>query len=80
MGAEFFDKVSSDKRPEDLSYNEITTILRKIYEPGENIFSVRMSFRGLRRDPGESLEDFEVWLRTAVLYFLIKSHRFFSGY
>ena len=38
MGAEafkrFFDKVPSDKKPEDLTYEEITKLLKKIFEPG----------------------------------------------
>lgn len=48
MGAEafkrFFDKVPSDKKPEQLKFDEIAEILRKIYEPGENIWSVRLLF------------------------------------
>ena len=69
MGAEafkrFFDKVPSDKKPEDLKYEEITKLLVKIFEPGENLWTSRLSFRSTRQRSGESLEDFESRLRTA---------------
>ena len=61
----FFDKVPSDKRPDTLTYEEISEVLRKIYEPGENIWSVRLSFRTIRQKSNEPLEDFEARLRTA---------------
>ena len=69
MGSEafkrFFDKVPSDKKPEDLTYSEIVEVLKKIYEPGENLWTVRLSFRGTRQLPAEPLEDFEARVRQA---------------
>lgn len=61
----FFDKVPSDKGPENLTFDEIKTVLEKIYEPVENLWSSRLSFRGIRQNSGEALIDFEARVRTA---------------
>ena len=60
-----FDKVPSDKQPEQLTYDEIAATLGDIYEPSENVFSGRLAFRGIRQSSGETLEDFEAGIRTA---------------
>ena len=60
-----FDKIPSDKTPNTLKYDEITALLKKIYEPGENIWNVRLEFRRIRQNVGESLDDFEARVRTA---------------
>ncbi|XP_018494305.1 uncharacterized protein LOC108863982 [Galendromus occidentalis] len=71
MGADAFrkinDKVFPDRKIDDLSYEEIVSTLKSVFEPHLNKWSARGRFRELRQEAGESLLGFEGRLRKSSI-------------
>lgn len=61
------DKVQPERKPKDLTYEEIVSTVKKIYMPAENIFACRIAFRKIVQNPGEKLIDFEARLRKGCV-------------
>lgn len=61
------DKVQPERKPKDLTYEEIVTIVKKIYMPAENIFTSRIAFRKIVQNSGENLVEFEARLRKGCI-------------
>lgn len=57
------DKLHPEKKPKELSYDEIVSTLTSIFEPQKNIFPSRIAFRKITQNSGEELNDFEARLR-----------------
>jgi len=69
MGADafrkLFEKLSPEKKPADISYDEIVKIVEEIVEPQKNRWTSRIAFRKMCQRAGETLVQFESRLRSA---------------
>ncbi|XP_003741639.1 uncharacterized protein K02A2.6-like [Galendromus occidentalis] len=63
--AKLYDKIHPEKKPCDLTFDEIIKQVNQIYEPEENLFGSRIAFRKLVQAQGESLAEFEARLRKS---------------
>ncbi|XP_018493748.1 uncharacterized protein LOC108863714 [Galendromus occidentalis] len=62
---ELHDKIHPERKPRDLTYDQIVSILGQIFEPQENLFGSRIAFRKICQVPAESLVEYEARLRKA---------------